>query len=490
MSRVSYEEFLAQRAEFVGQEESRALGSDVVLNEDEQKVNEYLMTLKRAELEEGFKSPIKFAPSRHFFTVLDQIKNSPLFQLIQKMPKGGILHAHDTAIGSMETVIKATYQKFLWQNGEFGRPNPPHFKFSKTQPETLEGVEWRSVADVRKELGNEGFDQNLRELLSLFVPDPEVVYPCINHAWGRFFSMFISLEPIVTFRPVWEEYFTNTLKELHADNVTYLEFRGVLPPVYDLEGKVYSPEEIVQIYYDLSEKFKQQHPDFVGVKFIYAPIRAADDATVDGYLREAENLHKKFPTFVAGFDLVGQEDLGRPLTDFNERLLKMSPTIQFFLHAGETNWNGLSTDENLIDAVLLGAKRIGHGFAAVKHPRVLEELKKRNICIELNPVSNQVLKLVDDCRNHVGAIYFSDNYPVVVSSDDPAFWCASPLSHDFYVAFLGLASARQDLRLLKKLALNSIEYSGMTKAEKVEAKHKWNIAWNHFIDQTLQTISQ
>lgn len=120
----------------------------------------------------------------------------------------------------------------------------------------------------------------------------------------------------------------------------------------------------------------------------------------------------------------------------------------------------------------------------------MEELKKRNICIELNPISNQVLKLVEDCRNHVGAIYLSDNYPVVVSSDDPAFWCASPLSHDFYVAFLGLASARQDLRVLKKLALNSIEYSAMTKAEKVEAKHKWSISWNHFIDQTLKTIEQ
>lgn len=352
---MSYEEFLAQRAEFVSQEESRALGADVVLTEDEQKVNEYVMKLKKAELDAGFKSPINFAPSQHFFKVLDQIKNSALFQLIQKMPKGGILHAHDTAIGSMEPVIKATYQKFLWQNGEFDRPSPPRFKFSKTKPEPLDEVEWRSVADVRKELGNEGFDENLRSLLTLFVDNPEVAYPCVNHAWGRFFSMFISLEPLITFKPVWEEYYTNTLKELYADNVTYLEFRGVLPPVYDLDNRVYSPEEVVQIYYDLSEKFKKEHPDFVGVKFIYAPIRAADDATFDGYLLEAENLHKKFPTFVAGFDLVGQEDLGRPLTDFNERLLKLSSSIQFFFHAGETNWNGM-TDDNMVSVIFIDSQ--------------------------------------------------------------------------------------------------------------------------------------
>uniref|UniRef100_A0A8D8NX24 Adenosine deaminase n=2 Tax=Culex pipiens TaxID=7175 RepID=A0A8D8NX24_CULPI len=488
MSRLTYEQFQAQRAEFLRDEESRALGADIVLTEDEQKVNEWLMKLKKAELDAGFKTPREFAPARHFFTVLDQIKASPLFQLIQRMPKGGILHAHDTAIGSMETIIKATYREHLWQNGEFDRPTPPNYKFSRTKPDPLDGVEWRSVADIRKELGNEGFDQNLRDVFTLFDEEPSQAYSCINHIWGKFQYMFISLEPIVTYKPVWEDYFRNSLEEVHQDNVCYLEFRGVLPAVYDLDNRVYTPEEVVQIYYDIVQTFKQTHPTFIGVKFIYAPIKFADDALFDTFLDTAESLHQKFPTFVAGFDLVGQEDTGRPMTDFNERLLRMSPTIQFFFHAGETNWCGL-IDENLIDVILLGTKRIGHGFAAVKHPRVLEEIKKRNICIELNPISNQVLKLVDDYRNHVGAIYFSDNYPVVVSSDDPAFWCASPLSHDFYMAFLGLAAARQDLRLLKKLALNSLEFSAMSKAEKVEAKLKWTVAWNSFIDQTVKSIA-
>ncbi|XP_055629266.1 adenosine deaminase AGSA-like [Toxorhynchites rutilus septentrionalis] len=487
MLRPSFEEFQAQRADFVSQEEKRALGADIVLTEDELKVNEFLMKLKNAELEVGLKTPFEFVPARHLFHVLDKIKNCPLFKLLQKMPKGAILHAHDTAIGSMETIIKATYQDFLWQHGDFDRASPPLYKFSKTQPASIDDTEWRPVADIRKELGDEGYDHNLRTIFTLFNKDPVAAYPSINTIWSKFADMFCSLEPIVTYKPVWEKYFLNTLEELYWDNVSYLEFRGVLPPVYDLDGRVYTAEEIVQIYYDISENFKKTHPDFIGVKFIYAPHRIVNDEVFDGYLEIAENLHKKFPTFVAGFDLVGQEDLGRPLSDYSERLLKMTPSIQFFFHAGETNWWG-KTDENLVDAILLGTKRIGHGFAAIKHPRVLEEIKKRNICIELNPLSNQVLKLVDDCRNHVGAFYFSDSYPVVVSSDDPAFWCASPLTHDFYIAFLGLSSARQDLRLLKKLALNSIEYSAMSRAEKVEAKHKWNIAWNSFIDRTMQSL--
>jgi adenosine deaminase len=65
--------------------------------------------------------------------------------------------------------------------------------------------------------------------------------------------------------------------------------------------------------------------------------------------------------------------------------------------------------------VLLGTKRIGHGFAVVKYPNILKIVKKMKIGIEVNPLSNQVLKLVDDLRNHPAAILFSDDYPVVIS---------------------------------------------------------------------------
>jgi adenosine deaminase len=68
-----------------------------------------------------------------------------------------------------------------------------------------------------------------------------------------------------------------------------------------------------------------------------------------------------------------------------------------------------------IDAVLLGTKRIGHGFAVVKYPSVLKIIKERKIGIEINPISNQVLKLVDDLRNHPSAILFSDDNPIVIS---------------------------------------------------------------------------
>lgn len=185
---------------------------------------------------------------------------------------------------------------------------------------------------------------------------------------------------------------------------------------------------------------------------------------------------------MAGFDLVGQEDLGKPLSNFVDQLLEVPEDIDFYFHAGETNWFGSTVDENLIDALLLGTKRIGHGFGLVKHPVVLDMVKKLNVAIEVSPVSNQVLKLVSDFRNHPCSQFFADGYPVVISSDDPSFWKATPLSHDFYIAFLGIASQHADLRLLKKLALNSIHYSSLSVDEKNEALAKWQVKWDEFLD--------
>ena len=48
------------------------------------------------------------------------------------------------------------------------------------------------------------------------------------------------------------------------------------------------------------------------------------------------------PDFFIGFDLVGQEDLGQPLLKFADELLeaKNTTSLQYFFHAGETNWQG------------------------------------------------------------------------------------------------------------------------------------------------------
>nr|CAI5840340.1 unnamed protein product [Callosobruchus analis] len=158
---------------------------------------------------------------------------------------------------------------------------------------------------------------------------------------------------------------------------------------------------------------------------------------------------------------------------------------EFFFHAGETNWQGETTDFNLLDAVLLGTKRIGHGFALIKHPEVLQLAKHNDIAVEICPISNQVLKLVDDARNHPGSVLIANDYPVVIAPDDPTFWGARGLSYDWYVAFMAMTSREDDLRFLKQLAMNSIKYSATSGKEKDELFEQWEKDWSKFLEDVL-----
>lgn len=82
---------------------------------------------------------------------------------------------------------------------------------------------------------------------------------------------------------------------------------------------------------------------------------------MNDFLDYYKMIKSLYPSFVAGLDLVGHEDKGTPLSAFANQILELGRSDVTFFHAGETDWNGLSTDENLIDAVLLNTKRIGHG---------------------------------------------------------------------------------------------------------------------------------
>lgn len=96
--------------------------------------------------------------------------------------------------------------------------------------------------------------------------------------------------------------------------------------------------------------------------------------------------------------------------------------IPFLFHCGETLDIGSNTDRNLVDAVLLGAKRIGHGDALVRHPHIMEQMKKRNICVELCPISNEILGLTPRASGHAMFSLLANNVHCTVNTDNGTFF--------------------------------------------------------------------
>jgi adenosine deaminase CECR1 len=130
---------------------------------------------------------------------------------------------------------------------------------------------------------------------------------------------------------------------------------------------------------------------------------------------------------------VGAEDRKNHIGHYRKELLafvdtckKLKIKIPFMFHAGETLLDtGGSSDpknSNLYDAVLLESKRIGHGFALMKHPHLVEEFKKKNICIELCPISNELLHLCRNIKEHPYPELLAAGIPCTVNSDNPSLF--------------------------------------------------------------------
>lgn len=140
-----------------------------------------------------------------------------------------------------------------------------------------------------------------------------------------------------------------------------------------------------------------------------------------------------FADHASGFDLVGAEDRANHIGFYHEELVAFTETckkleleIPFLFHAGETLLDtGGSKDpgnSNLFDAALLNSKRIGHGFSLMKHPELIQVFKDKKICIELCPISNELLHLCRNVKEHPFPQLLAAGIPCSVNSDNPSLF--------------------------------------------------------------------
>lgn len=454
-----------------------------MLNDEEEKANEFLMQLKSKEIEDSFHDPQHFNISKHYFTYKERIETSKVFQIIRKMPKGAALHVHSSFMLGPDGLLDLTYEDHLYACYH----NHLQLLFSDAVPTTECPVEWKLVSELREATDNVTlFDQRIKKHFSFNSDDEDVLAADINNVWTKFQRIHKTVKPLIGYRPAREKYVYKVLERFYEDNVMYIEIRTSMSRLYELNGKKLEKSFLPKLYRNVTQKFIESHPDFIGVKLIVASNRVVSDTRVREDLELAVKIKEETPEMLVGYDLVGQEDLGRPLSDFAPILNEYKNNIDYYFHAGETAWFGSSTDDNLVDAVLMDSKRIGHAYALLKHPSLLRMVLEKEICIEVNVISNAVLSLIRDVRNHPLATYLALNMPIVLSSDDPSAWDAHPMSNDFYVAFVIVASRNYDLRMLKQLALNSIRYSSLDREGKNRLMGVFNNRWNKFI-QELRT---
>ncbi len=119
-------------------------------------------------------------------------------------------------------------------------------------------------------------------------------------------------------------------------------------------------------------------------------------------------------------------------------------------HAGET-----TGPEAIREALSIGSERLGHVLSAIHDPALLEELKARQIGLELNPTSNVRTGVCPSFAEHPLRRYLDHGLLVTLNSDDPAFF-GSDIANEYLLAHTEQGFTRQELR---QLAANSIRAS-------------------------------
>ncbi|XP_059161941.1 adenosine deaminase AGSA-like [Physella acuta] len=495
---IPTEVYMKMRNDLIYKDENTRIGAHLSLSLDEKLANEIFMKEKRAMIDESRDTPSLFLPTASFYRSKQYIQQTKLYKLIQKMPKGAALHIHDQSMVSLDWIVKnATYR----DNVYMCVANQSLFFRVFNATSINSACEWKSVKSQRAASQDVAeFDASIRKNLSMISSDPFQAFEDNQEAWVRFIGFFRQVFGLLTYAPLYRDMILQTLEEFYQENVQYLEIRGDPSGLYELDGTVHNAEYGVNLIKAAVTEFKNKHPDFNGVKWIISGISGVKwiisgirNKPVDVILEQIKTtmyLHQKYPEFVIGYDLAGNEGFFHPFVYYIEALLypsRQNPPykLPYFFHAGETNWQGTLTDRNLIDAILLNTTRIGHGYAIGKHPRLMEIVKERDIAIEVQPISNQVLRLVSDFRNHPMAALIANNMPIVISSDDVTTLDSGPLSFDFFITFMTMSSEDANLTLLKQLAINSITYSQMNYVEKLEAIGFWESNWAKFIKEVI-----
>lgn len=122
------------------------------------------------------------------------------------------------------------------------------------------------------------------------------------------------------------------------------------------------------------------------------------------------------PDDVVGLDLAGDEEIPYP-PELPSLFRNAKDRFGFgiTIHAGETG-----RVENVKAAVnFFGADRIGHGTAAGKDSRLLDELVTKDICIEVCPISNRLTGAVPPDEAHPLLEFRRFGVPFVICSDNP-----------------------------------------------------------------------
>ncbi|EKM82478.1 hypothetical protein AGABI1DRAFT_68123, partial [Agaricus bisporus var. burnettii JB137-S8] len=525
MASTSIKEYMKQRNELI--HEDRKLRRDYYTTRPrstlENEAEKIIYQLRREEAEsiwqEDHPDVLHPFPGMEFLTGKKIIEQTQIFKVLQKMPKGALLHSHFDATVDTSFLLKIALkepamhvrviQPLTTKNigsilPEFSaRPAELHnFEGPSLTSENYRPNIWLNIAKAREMFGlggPEAFDKWVINAMMIQPAEAYGTHNTVDKIWQKFTSTFQVSNGLIRFIPIFRQYVRQFFLSSIEDGIMWVEPRinFLYKSMTGADGNdnvthremLLAFDEVIQ---EVKTELKQrgQENKFIGARIIYSTIKFITPEELEWYTEDCIALKKEFPHLIAGFDLVGYENEThvilyylKALLKFKERQVEEGVEIPFYLHAGETLGDGDGADSNLYDAILLGTKRIGHGFSIVKHPKLMDMCRDRDIALEVCPISNEILRLTSSMPMHPLPIMLNHGIPVALSSDDPSVFGNMGLTYDFFQVLV--SSEVTGLNTLGALARDSIEFSTMDDEQKKRAREIWEAEWEIFLTKEV-----
>ena len=224
------------------------------------------------------------------------MESTKLWKIVQRMPKGALLHCHLGAVVDLawvlETAIEtkgicisaeraltgsdvreeAGVEMVFSRSGQEGGESIWHHGYV---PFTL--VPLKEAAESFTDGGREGFVEWMKGRCSITLQDSIQHHHGVDEVWRKMQGAFQMITPVIFYEPILRAFIRKFFLTLVEDRVLWVEMRGMSPRLRleGQEGLADNPLELLRIVGEEIEMFKatQEGKNFWGARLIWDSLR-------------------------------------------------------------------------------------------------------------------------------------------------------------------------------------------------------------------------